>query len=224
MTIKAVLFDLDGTLVDSAHDLMDALNRLLTERGLHTLSLDQVKSMIGDGVLKLIERGLAASGGDPADAPTLMRRFLIVYEGNAARFTRTYPGAQEVLGRLAEGGLRLGVVTNKPYAATREILDRLGLAHFFGAVIGGDTLQERKPHPAPLLKAAEQLGVVPSETLMVGDNHHDISAARAAGMAAVAVTWGYNHVPHDKLGADRLINSFAELFPLPVSVAPGEPR
>ena len=212
MRLKAVLFDLDGTLVDSARDLMDALNRLLAEGGLSTLSLDQVKGMIGDGVLKLIERGLAASGGKSTDAPALLPRFLELYEGNAARFTLAYPGAEEALGRLATMGIRLGVVTNKPYAASCEILDSLNLSHFFGAVVGGDTLATRKPHPAPLLHAAEQLGVSSCETLMVGDNYHDIHAARGAGMAAVAVTWGYSHVPHSELGADGLIDHFAELF------------
>jgi phosphoglycolate phosphatase len=214
MPLKAVLFDLDGTLVDSASDLMDALNRLLAECGLSTLSVDQVKGMIGDGVLKLIERGLAASGGKSADAPALLPRFLEFYEGNAARFTCAYPGAQEALGRLGGMGLRLGVVTNKPYAASCEILDSLNLSRFFGAVIAGDTLATRKPHPAPLLHAAQQLGVSSSETLMVGDNHHDINAARGAGMLAVAVTWGYSHVPHSELGADGLIDHFDDLFPI----------
>jgi phosphoglycolate phosphatase len=213
MGIKAVLFDLDGTLVDSARDLMEGLNRLLTERGLRTMDLDEVKGMIGDGVLKLVERGLAAAEADPSEAQALVPRFLELYEGNAARFTRPYPGAEAVLSRLAEAGLLLGLVTNKPYAATCEILDSLALSRFFGVVVGGDSLPERKPHPAPLLSAAERLGVSPSETLMIGDNHHDVSAARGAGMAVVAVTWGYSHVPHDQLGADRLIESFAALVP-----------
>jgi phosphoglycolate phosphatase len=200
---------------------MDALNALLRERGLRGLSLDQVKDMIGDGVPKLVERGLTASGGNPAEAPRLVPRFLAIYEGNAARFTTTYPGAKEILAQLTAMGLRLGVVTNKPYLATCEILNSLGLSHFFGAVIGGDTLSERKPHPAPLLRAAEQLGTPASETLMIGDNHHDVSAARAAGMAAIAVTWGYSHVPHQELGADRLINAFADLLPLSPNVGFG---
>lgn len=212
MAIKAVLFDLDGTLVDSAHDLTHALNHLLAELGLGTLSVEEVKGMIGDGVGMLVERGLAARGGDPAEAPALVPRFLEVYEGKAARFTRPYPGSEQMLLALSERGLPLAVVTNKPYAASCEILEALDLMSFFAAVVGGDSRPERKPHPAPLLWAAERLRVSPAKAVMVGDNHHDVSAARAAGMAAVAVTWGYSHVPHEELGADRLISTFDELL------------
>jgi phosphoglycolate phosphatase len=211
MAIKAVLLDLDGTLVDSALDLAEALNGLLAEQGLPALTIDAVKGMIGDGGSKLIERGLAATGGDPGRAPALLPRFLGLYEPRAARHTGLYPGAAEALAQLAENGLSLGLVTNKPHAATLAILDALGLARFFGAVVGGDTLPERKPHPAPLLHAAARLGVVPDETVMVGDNHHDVDAARAAGMAAVAVTWGYAHRPPEELGADYTIAAFRDL-------------
>jgi phosphoglycolate phosphatase len=209
--VQAVLFDLDGTLVDSAEDLRQALNRLLAEERQRALSVDAVKGMIGDGVLRLVERALAATGADPARAPALLPRFLAFYEGNAAAHTRAYPGAREALEALASAGLRIGVVTNKPYAATLEILQALDLAPFFGAVVGGDTLPQRKPDPAPLRLAAERLGVRSDETLMVGDNHHDVRAARAAGMRVFAVTYGYSHVPHGELGADRLIDSLSEL-------------
>jgi phosphoglycolate phosphatase len=209
--IRAVLFDLDGTLVDSAEDLRHALNLLLSDEGLRALSTEEVKGMIGDGVLKLVERALAATGADPSKAPALLPRFLSFYEGNAAAHTRAYPDAVEALQALAAAGLRVAVVTNKPYAATLEILEALGLARFFGAVVGGDTLPQRKPDPAPLLLAAERLGVRPDESLMVGDNHHDVRAARAAGMRVFAVTYGYSHVPHAELGADRLIQNLAEV-------------
>jgi phosphoglycolate phosphatase len=211
MAIKAVLFDLDGTLVDSARDLAETLNDVLAEEGLPALTLEAVKGMIGDGGSKLIERGLAATGGDPGRAPAFLPRFLALYEPRAARHTRLYPDAAEALARLAESGLRLGLVTNKPQDATLNILDALDLARFFGAVVGGDTLPERKPHPAPLLHAAARLGVAPDETVMVGDNHHDVDAARAAGMAAVAVTWGYPHRPPEELGADRTVAAFRDL-------------
>jgi phosphoglycolate phosphatase len=211
MAIRAVLFDLDGTLVDSAQDLAETLNGLLAEEGLAGIGLDDVKSMIGDGVGKLMERGLAAAGGNPSLAPALLPRFLKLYEARAARHTRLYPGCVEALTSLAEKGLRLGLVTNKPYNATLEILDALDLARYFGAVVCGDTLPERKPHPAPLRLAAARLGTAPRETVMVGDNHHDIDAARAAGMAAIAIRWGYAHLPHEELGADRTVTAFCDL-------------
>ena len=179
---------------------------------LRPLGLDAVKPMIGDGVGKLVERGLAASGGDPARAGELTPRFLELYDGRAARHTHPYPGAPQALANLKALGLRLGLVTNKPVKATMEIVDALDLARFFGAVVGGDTLEERKPHPAPLLAAAARLGAKPRETVMVGDNHHDVAAARAAGMRAVVVTWGYSQFPRGQLGADALISDFTELL------------
>ncbi len=212
--IRAVLFDLDGTLVDSAGDLRNALNAVLGERGLRSLSLDEVKGMIGDGATKLVERGLAATGGDPAKLMETHRAFLALYEANASDLTRPYPGAVQTLEALQAKGLPLAVVTNKPAAATATVLEALDLARFFNVVVGGDTLAQRKPHPAPILHALEGLGVPAEAALMVGDNHHDISAARAAGTAAVAVTYGYSHVPHAELGADRLVDNLTELLPL----------
>ncbi len=212
--LRAILFDLDGTLVDSAGDLRNALNIVLAQRGLRTLSLDEVKGMIGDGATKLVERGLAATGGDPATLMETHRAFLAIYEANASTLTRPYPGAVETLEALTARGLPLAVVTNKPAAATATVLEALDLARFFKVVVGGDTLPQRKPHPAPILHALEGLGVLAEAALMVGDNHHDIHSARAAGTAAIAVTYGYSHVPHAELGADRLIDNLTELLPL----------
>jgi phosphoglycolate phosphatase len=212
MLLKAVLCDLDGTLVDSAEDIRAALNALLAEAGREPVGPDEIKTMIGDGVGKLIERALAARGGDPGEAPRLVPRFLALYEPSAARSTRPYPGVRETLQALRSRGLRIAVVTNKPEAATQEILASLDLASLVEVVVGGDTAPERKPHPAPVLLALDRLGVAPTEAVMVGDNHHDVSAARAAGVRAIAVTYGYSHVPHEELGAERLIATFPELL------------
>jgi len=212
MSLKAVLCDLDGTLVDSAEDIRAALNALLAEHGRDPVHPFEIKAMIGDGVAKLGERALAARSGDPDDAPRLVPRFLALYEPNAARLTRPYAGVRATLRALGERGLRLAVVTNKPEAATREILASLDLAPLIEVVVGGDTASERKPHPAPVLLALERLGIAPAEAVMVGDNHHDVSAARAAGVPAIAVTYGYSHVPHEELGAERLIATFPELL------------
>jgi phosphoglycolate phosphatase len=217
MPLKAVLCDLDGTLVDSAEDIRAALNELLAELRLNAVGPDavgpeEIKGMIGDGVGKLIERALAARGGDPAEAPHLVPRFLALYEPNAARSTRPYPGVPETLRALKARGLRVAVVTNKPETATREILASLDLAALVDVIVGGDTAPERKPHPAPVLLALERLRVTPDDAVMVGDNHHDVAAARAAGVPAIAVTYGYSHVPQGDLGADRLIATFPELL------------
>lgn len=215
----AFLFDLDGTLVDSARDLQDATNVLLAEEGLRAVSLDEIKSMIGDGVAKLVERAIVATGGDTSRLPLLVSRFLEIYEANASRCTEAYPGVVSTLEHLRQIGLRLAIVTNKPYAATAEILDALGLRIFFDAVIGGDTFPERKPHPAPILAALKHLGTAPEAALMVGDNYHDVQAARAAGVRAFAVTYGYSHKPHAELSADRLIDDMSELLPIAAGAA-----
>jgi phosphoglycolate phosphatase len=209
---KAILFDLDGTLVDSARDLQDAVNVLLAEEGLRAIDKAEVTSMIGDGVAKLVERAVAATGGDLTRIPLLVDRFLAIYEANASRYTETYPGVQETLEELRKLGLPLAVVTNKPYRATIDILDALGLRAYFRAVVGGDTLSKRKPDPAPIHLALERLDVEPAAALMVGDNYHDVQAARAAGVRAFAVTYGYSHKPHAELGADRLLASMSELL------------
>jgi phosphoglycolate phosphatase len=211
--LEAIIFDLDGTLVDSARDLQDAINAVLVEEGLQPIELDEVKSMIGDGAAKLVERAILATGGDTAHLSEHVRRFLEVYEATASRHTRAYPGVRGTLESLRRRGLPLAVVTNKPYAATLDILDALGLRSFFGAIIGGDTLPERKPHPAPVLFALERLGVKPQAALMIGDNYHDVQAARAAGVRVFAVTYGYSHRPHAELGADGLLNTMSDLLP-----------
>jgi phosphoglycolate phosphatase len=212
--LKAILFDLDGTLVDSVRDLRDAMNVLLAEEGLRQIDLDETKSMIGDGAAKLVERAVSAMGGDLSRLPALVARFLQIYEANASHHTESYPGVVETLAGLRGLGIPLAVVTNKPYAATIDILEALGLRTYFDAVIGGDTLPERKPHPAPIVAALNHLGVAPEAALMVGDNYHDVQAARAAGVRAFAVTYGYSHKPHSELGADRLIDSMSELLPI----------
>jgi phosphoglycolate phosphatase len=215
--VQAIIFDLDGTLVDSAEDLRAALNKLLSELKLRPIEAVEIKGMIGDGVLKLVERALVAANGDPAQADFLLPRFLAIYQANPAALTRCYPGVLETLDTLRRRGFRLAVVTNKPVFATKKILEALSLAEFFPVVVGGDSLPQRKPDPAQLLEAARQLGVNVDETLMVGDNIHDVEAAHAAGMRCVAVSYGYHHRPPSEFNADHLIDRFGELPPLVIS-------
>ncbi|MBM3566718.1 MAG: phosphoglycolate phosphatase [Alphaproteobacteria bacterium] len=212
--LKAVLFDLDGTLVDSAPDLLSALNRLLAAEGRARIRLEQVKMMIGDGVRKLVDRGFSATGASPSQAELgrLTRAFIADYEANATVETRLFPGVTETLAGLRAAGLALGVCTNKPEAATREILSALAIESLFAAVVGGDTVPgAAKPDPRPVRALIERLGADSSAALMVGDSPNDIEAARRARIPVIAVRFGYTRTPPDELGADRLIGHFKEL-------------
>ncbi len=214
MKRTAIVIDLDGTLVDSVPDLRAALNALLAEEGRPALSVDEVKGMVGDGATKLVERGFAATGA-AADADALaalVRRFLGLYEGHAALHTRPYPGVPETLRRLSAEGLRLGICTNKPYAATLEVLEALDLRRFFAVVTGGDSLNEvRKPDPRMLLTTLARMDATPEAAVMVGDNANDVAVAHGAGVPVIAVTYGYPKMPPERLGADLLIDRFDQL-------------
>ncbi len=212
----AVLFDLDGTLADSVPDIAGALNDLLEEQGLRRFDLDDVRLMVGGGVPKLIERALRALDrpGEGEEIETLTQRFMEFYTPRATRLTRLFPGAFELLEELHGGGTGLGVCTNKPEAVTRQMLGDLGIAPMLGAVIGGDTLAVKKPDAGPVLAALEQLNCTPENGLMVGDSGADTGAARAAGVPVILVSFGYTQTPVEQLGADAIVDSFAELSKL----------
>ncbi|MCT8266633.1 phosphoglycolate phosphatase [Afifella sp. JA880] len=210
---KAIIFDLDGTLVDSVPDLTDALNDLLVEEGLPAVNEDNVRKMVGDGVEKLVERGFEARGRtlDKVELEGLVARFLALYEPRATEKTVLFPTAVETLAGLEESGIALAVVTNKPGAATRLILEGLGVAERFGAVIGGDSGLPKKPEPAVLLAALQQLGISAEDALMVGDSPADVGAARSAGLPVLVMSYGYTKLPPEELGADQVIDSLSEI-------------
>ncbi|HXQ67987.1 MAG TPA: phosphoglycolate phosphatase [Alphaproteobacteria bacterium] len=212
--MSAVVFDLDGTLVDSAPDIRRALNRTLAAAGRRELALEAVKLMVGDGAKRLIARGFAASG--PALEDDALERhyqhFLAFYEGaESARLTRPYPGVVETLARLAARGLRLGLCTNKPAQATADVLRQLSLATFFDAVVTPEEVPAPKPDPAHLLAVLAALEAAPEEAVMVGDNANDVAVARSTGVAVVAVSYGYPRIAPEALGADLLIDAMTEL-------------
>jgi phosphoglycolate phosphatase len=210
-----VVFDLDGTLINSAPDLHVALNSALTGDGRRPLTLMEVESIVGDGATVLVRRALALVGGTVSEddgMAALTTRFLAIYEQQAAELTRPYAGVPETLATLAAAGFGLGVCTNKPERLSRQILQQLDLNRYFQAVIGGDSLNGiRKPDPRHLLAAVEALGGKPEKTVMVGDSVNDVAAARALGVPVVVRAGGYGQVPAESLGADAVVQAFAEL-------------
>lgn len=210
--IKAVLFDLDGTLADTAPDLSYALNLMRRVRGLPDVPLEQTRPRTSMGARGMLGAGFGI-GADHADYEAMRLEFLANYEANLCRESRLFPGMPELLAGIEARGLRWGVVTNKAERYAVPLIERLGLAARTGCVIGGDTTPHAKPHPAPLLAGAVQVAVPPSECLYVGDDARDIEAARAAGMGAIAAAYGYLN-GHDPLAwkADVVIHSPQELL------------
>jgi phosphoglycolate phosphatase len=209
MKRAALLFDLDGTLVDSVPDLTRALSALLAELGAAPLTAAEVVPMVGDGVGPLVARALAARSLPPDANGVRVERFLALYEAAPATLTRPYPGVPETLSRLGRDGWRLGLVTNKPERATRLLLTQLALAPFFETVIGGDTTPWKKPDKRPLLAALEALGA--EGGIFVGDNENDAAAAHEAGLPLVLLRYGYARRPVETLGAAALLDRFDEL-------------
>lgn len=211
--IRAVIFDLDGTLIDSAPDLHAAANALLAERGLAPVSLAQVRGFIGEGVPKLVARCLEAAGAPAGNAEldAAVSRFRAIYGADPVRLTRPFDGVEASLGALSARGLLLGVCTNKPEGVSRDILARLGLDRHLRAVVGGDTLATIKPDPAPLRHAAQLLGVTPAEALYVGDSGVDADAADAADIAFALYSGGYRKRPLDAFGECFVFHDFAVL-------------
>jgi phosphoglycolate phosphatase len=204
----AILFDLDGTLIDSAPDIAFAVNAVLEADGLAPLGLDAVRGMIGHGLEKLVERAFAARGAD-LDPQALRQRHAVVhavYAGHLVELTALRPGARAAVQAVQELGLRSAVVTNKPEGLSRRILDQFGLLADLDLVIGGDSGYPRKPAPDMLLAACAQLGASPCETVLIGDSRADLASARAAGTGCILVRGGYCDRPADELGADLVID------------------
>jgi phosphoglycolate phosphatase len=206
-----VAFDLDGTLADTAPDLAASLNHTLALLGRGAIPEDSVRHLIGHGARALLRRGLAATGPAPEE---LVERgfplFIEYYAANICHGTRAYPGVEPILDALGGQGLPLAICTNKPEALTHKLLDALGWSGRFASVVGGDTLSVRKPDPAPLHEAVARAGG--GRAVFVGDSITDADTARAAGIPFVAVSFGFSDRPAQALGADAVIDAFAELL------------
>ncbi|HUM07415.1 MAG TPA: HAD-IA family hydrolase [Acidocella sp.] len=185
--MRAVIFDLDGTLIDSAPDIAAVVNRVLAADGLAPHSLEAVRGMIGDGAKQLLERAFAAHG--VRAEPRHLAAFLVDYNANPVVETVAYAGIPPVLAELREAGHPLGVCTNKPIGPALKILDALDLAAFFGTVVGGDSTPYKKPDPRHL--AAALAGLEVGEAVMIGDHDNDMLAAAGLGLPGIFATWGY---------------------------------
>lgn len=211
--VRALLFDLDGTLVDSRRDLATALDRMLQELGLPPLGVEAVTRFVGDGARRLVERGLAVAQPDAVPEESFVTEALTRFKAHYAQCllatTRPYPNVVAVLEDFA--ALPKAVVTNKPTAFSEAILQGLGLRAHFVAVIGGDALPERKPHPAPVLAGLAACGVAdPADAVMIGDSPNDIRAGRAAGTRTCGVTYGFR-AAHELAEADVVIDDLSRL-------------
>ncbi len=211
-----VAFDLDGTLVDSAPDLIGSLNVILHERRLPALPLRQARPMVGRGARVMIEQGFAAAGEplSAEEAPALLRRFIAVYRERIALESRPFEGVETALTDLAGAGARLCVCTNKFTDLSVALLDALDLARHFAAVIGPDLAPAPKPDARHLIAAIEAAGGRIDRAVMVGDSAADVGAARAANVPSIVVSFGYTEIAASELGGDHLIDHFSDLAPL----------
>jgi phosphoglycolate phosphatase len=204
-----LIFDLDGTLIDTSEDLTTAVNATLAEWSRAPLGVDEVCSYVGDGARKLVERVLGDGGSAQVDAA--LARFAHHYEAHLLDRTRPYPGIPELLDALAPWPKALA--SNKPVAFVRPILRALGWEPRFDPILGGDSLPQKKPHPAVVAAACQAHGVEPAEALVVGDGAQDVQAARAAGARSCAVTWGFrSRALLEGAGADWMIDRPDELL------------
>jgi phosphoglycolate phosphatase len=206
-----LLFDLDGTLVDSLPDLTNALNEVLRECGHAPLLPGEVKPMIGDGMPMLLRRGFAARGADAAEAAAMQPRFSAIYEASATNLSRPYPGVAETLAVLRERGYGTAVCTNKPQRATGEVLHGMGLDGLFDGYAGGDRFAVRKPDPGHLLGLVDSLSGDRKRAAMIGDSENDALAARAAALPIFLMRYGYARIDPAELGADCVLDRFDEL-------------
>lgn len=213
MTIKLIIFDLDGTLSDSLADLTDATNQMRRHFNLADLTVEHVRKLVGEGARKLVERALPGASEDEIEEG--LHIFLSYNDTHIADKTRLYPGVKESLDELKKRGKLLAVISNKNVALCQKLLAVLGVDGYFAAVLGADSLPFRKPSPAPLMKLLDDFSVSADEALMVGDSINDIAAGKGAGVTTVGCSYGYGD-EGDIAGADYRISALPGLQELPI--------
>jgi phosphoglycolate phosphatase len=209
----AILFDLDGTLVDTAPDLLASLNAVLTRVGHRPVVPSELRNMVGHGVKALFERAFEETGTEvsPEQLAEYCAEFIAHYRDNIARNSRPFPKVPETLKALADAGAKLGVCTNKPQELTDLLLAQLDLARYFGAVYGGGKASRSKPDASHVLELVDALDATPERAVMVGDSTVDVNAARAAQIPVIVMSYGYTQVSARELGADAVADDFSAL-------------
>ncbi|MCH1541526.1 MAG: HAD-IA family hydrolase [Alphaproteobacteria bacterium] len=221
--MAALLFDLDGTLADTKPDLHAAMNFVLRKNGLDEVPDAAITNMIGGGARMILQRGLEANGAiwDDAKLDAATEEFVLWYDQNIDGHTKLYPNLMPVLDAAKAAQIPMAVVTNKRESLSAKLLYRLGLQGYFDALIGGDTLPKRKPDPDTIELALAQLGCTADKAIMVGDSEADTGGARAANVACICVSFGYRRVSLEALGADAIIDDYAEFAAAAKAIKPG---
>ena len=211
---NALLFDLDGTIIDSAPDVCASLNRALFSMGRPPITIEDTKMLVGFGAHSLCDRALSISGesGSEKEVNLLLSKFLDSYRKNPSEHTTIFPGAIDALNLFRDSGIQLGICTNKPESTCFPVLDALGLRQYFSSVVCGDTLKFRKPDPRHIFHTLNDMGADLSDAAFIGDSEADIKAAKNANLPCVLVTFGYCHIPLDDLRANAVIDHFEELY------------
>lgn len=211
--VTAVVLDLDGTLVDTAPDLVGTLNTILGDAGRDELSLERMSNLVSGGARGLMRTGFALTGEGLSDdaIETRLPTFLEIYAGRLSESSRPYAGVVETLSVLRDADMKLGVCTNKPHGLANQLLDELELSHWFDALLGGDSLDVKKPHPHHIEATLAAIGGATGEAVMVGDSIIDVDAAKGAGVPVIIVGYGYGIEKAREAGADAEIANFSEL-------------
>lgn len=209
--MKTIIFDLDGTLIDSLPDVQISLAYALALFDYPEVSVSSVKNMVGGGALSLVENAISSLGGNLKDAPAVSDKFKSHYKAHPVNKTTIYPSVLESLSILKSSGFELGICTNKPEATTYPVIEKLNLKRYFGSIICGDTQAYKKPDPRHLLDVIDELGGESSTSVYVGDSETDIEAARAAQVPIILMSYGYAHQPIDELDVDVVLESFSSV-------------